>query len=344
MKNNSSDEESESEQIQAQKLFVDEEEKKLIHKRIRKILRLGKIPGFKIEEYSLIKQLGEGSYGAVYQVLNSQTRKKYAMKKIIGHNLDEIETFHREFEYVYSCIHRHIIQLIGVSIQFLDLMTYSLNVLMENALCDWETDIKNRFHFHKFYNEQELICVLKQLVTALYFLQKEKNIAHRDLKPQNILIFKNFLIKLGDFGEAKEIKISQQLNTLRGTELFMSPILYGALKENIEDIQHNAFRSDVFSLGYCLIYAAELNFNIIYEIRNINNKEDLSNILYKKFKGRYSNDFIDLMVIMCEFEEDKRMDFIALYDYIKKKFGELENEPEEFNEKYNKKKDYVEKK
>ena len=344
MKNNSSDEESESEQIQAQKLIVDEEEKKAIHKRIRKILRLGKIPGFKIEEYSLIKQLGEGSYGAVYQVLNSQNRKKFAMKKIIGHNLDEIETFHREFEYVYSCIHRHIIQLIGVSIQFLDLMTYSLNVLMENALCDWETDIKNRFPKHLFYNEQELICILKQLVSALYFLQKEKNIAHRDLKPQNILIFKNFLIKLGDFGEAKEIKISQQLNTLRGTELFMSPILYGALKENVEDIHHNAFRSDVFSLGYCLIYAAELNFNIIYEIRNINNKDELSNVLYKKFKGRYSSDFIDLLVNMCEFEEEKRMDFISLYDYVKKIFGNLENEPEEFNEKYNKKKDYVEKK
>ena len=51
------------------------------------------------------------------------------------------------------------------------------------------------------------------------------NIVHRDIKPQNILKFNNGLYNIADFGEAKEIKISKQLNTLRGTELYMSPLL-----------------------------------------------------------------------------------------------------------------------
>ena len=96
---------------------------------------------------------------------------------------------------------------------------------MERAQSDWNIEIKRRKIAKKFYKEYEIISILKQLSQGLFFLQKNK-IAHRDIKPQNILIFPNNIYKIADMGEAKEIdKNKMQMATLRGSELFMSIIL-----------------------------------------------------------------------------------------------------------------------
>jgi serine/threonine protein kinase len=154
-------------------------------------------------------------------------------------------------------------------------------------------------------------------------MQKNLKIAHRDLKPQNILVFKNtnntlqdnndnYIYKLADFGEAKKIKISKQLNTLRGTELYMSPILYDGLKLDKDDIIHNVYKSDVFSLGYCFVYSASLNFNVIHDVRNLFDMKKIENVLKKYFNGRYSNQFIQCVLKMIEVDERKRIDFLEL--------------------------------
>ena len=77
------------------------------------------------------------------------------------------------------------------------------------------------------------MSILKQLVSGLVYLQKEKKIAHRDVKPENVIIFKNNIYKLGDFGEAKGTKTYDKLST--GTDTYMSPILYNGLKMEKED-------------------------------------------------------------------------------------------------------------
>ena len=145
-------------------------------------------------------------------------------------------------------------------------------------------------------------------------------IAHRDIKPQNILIFNNGLYKIADFGEAKEVKISKQLNTLRGTELYMSPLLYDGLKKDKDDVTHNPYKSDVFSLGFCLMYAASLNFNIIYEVRDVTDMSRMEKILNKHLKNKYTQKFIKILILMLEVDENKRCDFVQLNDYINEQF------------------------
>ena len=73
------------------------------------------------------------------------------------------------------------------------------------------------------------------MAQALIYLQKNLGIAHRDIKPQNILYFEDGTYKIGDFGEAKEAKMAMLKNSLRGTELYMSPSLYNGLKNNEND-------------------------------------------------------------------------------------------------------------
>ena len=100
----------------------------------------------------------------------------------------------------------------------------------------------------------------------------------------------------------------------------MSPLLYNGLHDNKDDVRHNPFKSDVFSLGYCFIYAASLNLNIIYKIRDVNSIIILKQILIKEFNRRYSEKFIDLILKMIIFNEDKRVDFIELEKILREEF------------------------
>ena len=134
---------------------------------------------------------------------------------------------------------------------------------MELASIDWEKEINKRNENKNFYTEGQLINILKSLIKTLSKLQQNK-IAHRDIKPQNILIVGNEY-KICDFGEGKIINENNNNNNenmIRGTELYMSPILFNALKKKKNVVFHNCFKSDVFSLGMCIFFAATLTFQI----------------------------------------------------------------------------------
>ena len=128
---------------------------------------------------------------------------------------------------------------------------------------------------------------------------------------------------MADFGEAKEAKIMRQRNTLRGTELYMSPALYSGLKHELNDVSHNPFKSDVFSLGFCFIYAAALNFNLLYQVRDVIDNKNINLMLHKFLSKYYSENFITLLVSMLEMDESKRYDFGDINKYIEKNYGDM---------------------
>ena len=263
---------------------------------LKLILAKSCLPKFNIDYYIIKNQIGIGSFGVIFQVYNIKTRCKFALKKIFAPDISTLQKL---------CV---------------DITNYILYVLMDLAEKDWDKEINYRAKIKKYYTENELVNILKQLNSALYFLQKDKKIAHRDIKPENILIFKNDVYKIGDFGEAKENKIPKQFSTLRGTELYMSPLLYNGFHGNKEDVKHNPFKSDMFSLGYCFIYAASLNLDIIFKIRDINNIFSLKRILMNEFGRRYNEKFIELILKMVDYNEDKRIDFIELDKILREEF------------------------
>ena len=217
------------------------------------------------------------------------------MKKIIAKTITEVCTFIKEFELVYSCDHPNIMKIYGLCLRILYSTTFALYVLIKKSKCDWDKEIKGHLSKRKVYSEKELINILKQLTEALLFLKTNFNISHRDIKPQNILIFDNNIYKLADFGEAKEIKISKKLNTLRGTELYMSPALYEGLKKEKNDVIHDTFKSDVFSLGFCFLYAAGLNFNLLYQVRDISD----NNVTEKSINDHLKKSILILLYKYC---------------------------------------------
>ena len=285
-----------------------------------KISKECKIPSFDENNISYIRPIGQGSYGVIYLVEDKNTKIQYALKSILCNDLEQILKHKKEFELSYSLSHYNFIKIYKSLFKYLDMTTYMLYILMEKGESDWSTEIEKRAKLNNFYTEKELINILKQLVGVLKYFQNN-NIAHRDIKPQNILIFKNSVYKITDLGEAKDAKKNIQLATLKGSQNFMSPTLFLAFKYNGNNtkVVHNIFKSDVFSLGYCFLYAMNLNMKLIQNLREENNMKNVINVV-KKFglDKKYSEKFMNIIYNMIQIDEDKRLDFVELFDEINK--------------------------
>ena len=81
-------------------------------------------------------------------------------------------------------------------------------------------------------------------------------------------------------------------------------------------VQHNTYKSDVFSLGMCILYAANLNNDCLCDIRELIDMNNIRNILESYLSKRYSNGFIRLLLYFLEINEKKRPDFIQLENII----------------------------
>ena len=277
------------------------------------------IPTINESDYSLIKSIGEGTYGVVYLVENNETLEQFALKKIVCRDYNELIKHKNELELIFSVKHENILSLYGLQYKYLDETTSAIYVLMELAQNDWNKEIKRRMIAKKYYKEYEIVEILKQIIKGFLFLQ-DKDISHRDIKPQNILLFPNNVYKIADFGEAKNIKNIAQQSTLRGSELYMSPVLYKGYKFNQKNVIHNPYKSDVFSLGYCLLYAICLNLKILETLRELTTMRSIISSINKHIMNKYSDKLMNIIYKMIEPNEDDRFDFEDLSMELKKNF------------------------
>ena len=274
---------------------------------------------FNTKEFKIIKQLGEGTFGKIYAIKWLKTNDLYALKKM---DLDEYDVyvFQKKVRIIQNFIkstkHNGVIKLYGdKSIPIQNTNQFNYYVIMELAERDFEKEINSRRAANKYYTEEELLDIIIQLVKTLSLMQKN-NITHRDVKPQNILLIKGFY-KLCDFGETKIITgVGPILQSVRGSELYMSPILFYAYNKNVPSVLHNTYKSDVFSLGMCTLLAACLTARPLCDLREIKNMITIETIIINNLINRYSKKMINLIIKMLEIDENLRMDFIQLEEYI----------------------------
>ena len=302
-----------------------------LQKKIKRMITNTKIPIFNFDNYKIIKTIGEGTYGQLYSMININTKRSYAMKELIATDINYFFQCLNTLGINYHNKHSNILDIYGIYVIIFEEKNFVIYALMDLAESDWEKEIRKRKELYKYYKEQELILILKQLVSALSFLQK-RNIAHRDIKLENILLFPNKtnyknnfeldkIYKIGDFGEAKnKIKYSVILNTIRGTDYYMSPELLEGINKQKDFIKNNPHKSDVFSLGCCMMIAATLNYEIISTIRNPKNQVELNKVVKNVLEKRYSKKFSDLITKMLVINENNRIDFINLEKVIRRKY------------------------
>lgn len=184
-------------------------------------------------------------------------------------------------------------------------------VMQHFDLGDLEDEIKRRKRTNRPWTEQELYEAFISLVEALCVLQKNQ-ICHRDLKPQNIFVQGSNYYKIGDFGLSKKEGMGKSMSkTLVGTPIYFSPLcakayLHNELCGGDIRVNHNMYKSDVFSLGLTFLRMASLT-----SIRGLNCGPQ-TNIGQRIMGLAYGESVRGVIYHMLQLEENSRPDFISL--------------------------------
>ena len=149
-----------------------------------------------LEKYAKLDKVGEATYGVVYKCQNKYTNEYVALKKIRLENEDEgiPSTAIREISILKQMKHPNIIKLV-------DLIHGEKKLYLVFEFMDH--DLKKFLDMNGGPLPPQLVkSYLYQITSAIRYCHS-KRILHRDLKPQNLLIDKNGVIKLADFGLAR---------------------------------------------------------------------------------------------------------------------------------------------
>jgi len=192
---------------------------------------------FNIKDYVVDRRrIGKGSFSTIYKCRDSKTDKTYALKEItIDKNKNKV-SIKREFEIMRKLNHENIVKIHDVII---DTQLNNIYFIMDYyEYGDLSNFLKKQPLKEKFTRKY-----MKQLSNGLKYLL-DNNILHRDLKPQNILLSKNYDIKITDFGFATYYTKDTIINTLCGSPMYMAPEI---ITKNGYD-----YKSDLWSVGIIL--------------------------------------------------------------------------------------------
>ena len=120
-------------------------------------------------------------------------------------------------------------------------------------------------------------------------------------------------MKICDFGNARVLKgHGIIIQRIRGSELYMSPKMFRAYQSGKQNVKHNAYKSDVYSLGICFFIAASLCYDGPNFIRQMTDMNKIKQVLDYNLAKKYSPTLINLIYTMLEIDESKRPDFMQL--------------------------------
>jgi serine/threonine protein kinase len=195
-----------------------------------------------IEGYEVIKELGRGGMGVVYQARHLRLGRVVALKMILagGHaGEQDLARFLAEAEAVAALQHPHVVQLFDFG-QHQGLPYFTLEFVAGGSLAGklQGTPLTPR----------EAALVVEQLARGMHYAHQQ-GIVHRDLKPANVLLAEDGTPKITDFGLAKRVDTGGGLTAtgaVMGTPSYMAPEQAGGKSKDVGPL------ADVYALGAIL--------------------------------------------------------------------------------------------
>uniref|UniRef100_A0A2H1VUN2 cyclin-dependent kinase n=1 Tax=Spodoptera frugiperda TaxID=7108 RepID=A0A2H1VUN2_SPOFR len=164
-----------------------------------------------VKEFQYLNKIDEGAYGVVYRARDKATDEIVALKRLKA--LNEKEGFsiaaQRELRTLLKIQHPNIVAGREIAVGSRRNHVY---VVMEYVPHQLRTFLETMRQNHLMFSPEHIKCLMIQLLTATQHLH-DNNIIHRDLKTNNILLAQNGVLKVADFGLAREYECPPQQYT-----------------------------------------------------------------------------------------------------------------------------------
>ncbi|XP_019441414.1 PREDICTED: LEAF RUST 10 DISEASE-RESISTANCE LOCUS RECEPTOR-LIKE PROTEIN KINASE-like 1.1 isoform X1 [Lupinus angustifolius] len=239
------------------------------------------------------KELGDGGFGTVYHG-KLQDGREVAVKRLYEHNYRRVEQFMNEVQILTRLRHTNLVSLYGCtskhSRQLLLVYEYISNGtiachlhggLAKPGLLPWSIRMK----------------IAIETAAALAYLHAS-DIIHRDVKTNNILLTKNFCVKVADFGLSRlfPTDVTHVSTAPQGTPGYVDP--------EYHQCYQLTSKSDVYSFGVVLIEL--ISSKPAVDINRSKEEINLSNLAIKKIQQSAISELVDPSLGFCSDNEVKR--------------------------------------
>lgn len=202
-------------------------------------------PGQRLGPYQLIKKIGAGGMGDVYEAVEAELNRPVAIKILRNDGSegasDRKSRFQAEARTLARIQHPNVVSIHSVGEQ--DGISFLAMEFVKGLPLD-------RFLLSHPIGLRQLLDLFRQMLEGLAAAHAG-GIIHRDLKPQNIMIDEQFKAKLVDFGVAKALSDPMSTNTtagvVMGTIAYIAPELMRGLPATLQ--------CDIYAMGLVFYYA-----------------------------------------------------------------------------------------
>lgn len=265
-------------------------------------------------EYQLVQEIKDPRFGQILLMSNSTGDHHVFIKE---RELDYSDSQFDEIKFRSQLSNPFLLEIYGFKRATAE---NRIQVYFEAFESDLEKDIQKAIADKTPISEEKLETMLHCTLNVLAFLQ-ENCVPHQSITPANILRT-GFTYKLH---ENSIIACTPSLydQALKGQNLrYLAPeLLVEVAKSNPTPPKHNSFRSDVYSLGICLLDAGVLDFgeSTLVDRSTLQIIRENLDERIKRFKQLYSPHLASVIEEMVSLDPRKRPDALALYQRLPSK-------------------------
>jgi hypothetical protein len=217
--------------------------------------------------YTIIREIGSGGFGKVFEAKDNKSNKSVALKKVVCPTIENLNSAMEEFKHVLNMKHDNIASYLD---SYVDTSTNALNQFVLCIIMPlYSGDLAQLLHSSKVrskhLSESDIRHIALDIAIGLKYMHGYQLI-HRDLKPANIFVSPHGVLNvpitevpynrmkycIGDFGLVKNIEDSFA-ETTAGTQIYMSPELF--------DNKPYHQTADIWSLGCILLELCKLSLD-----------------------------------------------------------------------------------